>query len=136
MNFTEVWVSTVGFDGRIVMDIKSTEDTVSVVEADMAPAEAVMMVAPVASLEASPVLSMVATEASVELHSAVPVRSCVELSLKVPVAVNCLVAPIGIELFSGTTVIDTRDAPVTVTAAVPDMVPEVTVMVALPDARA
>ena len=42
----------------------------------------------------------------------------------------------GIELFSGTTVIDTRVAPVTVTAAVPDMVPEVTVMVELPDARA
>ena len=136
VNLTEVCVSTVGFDGNMVIDIKSTEVTVRVVEADIAPTEAVTVVVPVTPLETNPVLSIVATEASVELHRAVAVTSCVELSLKVPVAVNCLVAPAGIKLARGAMVIDTSVAPVTVTAAVPDMVPDVAVMVELPGARA
>ena len=62
--------------------------------------------------------------------------SWVELSLKVPVAVNCLVAPTGIALFRGAIVNEISVAPVTVTEAVPDTDPQVTVMVELPAATA
>ena|SRR6516225_4617843 len=120
----------------MVIDTRSTTETVRLVEADIGPTEAVMVVVPSTTLDASPVLSIVATDASVELHRAVAVMSCVEVSLKVPVAVNCLVAPSGIELFSGAMVSETSVAPVTVTDAVPDTVPEVTVMVELPAATA
>ncbi len=54
---------------------------------------AVIVVAPVAALEASPslppALLMVATAGEDELQVAVVVRSCVVLSVYVPVAVNC-----------------------------------------------
>jgi hypothetical protein len=60
------------------------------------------------------------------------VTSCVDESLKVPVAVNCLVVPTAIVELAGATEIPTSVAPVTVNDAVPDTEPEVAVMVAVP----
>jgi len=53
-------------------------------------------------------------------------------SLKVPVALNCLVVPTAMLEFAGVTAIESRVAPVTVNDAVPLTEPEVAVMVAVP----
>ena len=58
------------------------------------------------------------------------------LSLNFPVAVNCLVAPMGMLEFAGVTVIETNVAAVTVTDAVPLMPPELAVTVIVPAAIA
>src|SRR5437870_11805462 len=58
--------------------------------------------------------------------------SCVVLSLKVPVAVNCLVVPTAMLELAGVTAIETRVAPVTLRVAVPVTEPEVALMVAVP----
>lgn len=71
-----------------------------------------------------------------ELQSAVEVTSCVLLSLNFPVAVNCFVAPIGMLEFAGKTVIDVSVADVIVTDAVPLILPELAVTVAVPAAFA
>jgi hypothetical protein len=52
------------------------------------------------------------------------VKFCVELSEKVPVAVNCSVAPFAIEGFAGVTAIDTSVAAVTVRVVEPVIPPE------------
>src|SRR5947209_7205218 len=71
-----------------------------------------------------------------ELQSTVDVTSCVLLSLNFPVAVNCLVAPIGMLEFAGVTVIDASVADVIVTDAVPLRPPELAVTVTVPAAFA
>ena len=71
-----------------------------------------------------------------EPHSADSVMSCVLLSLNFPVAVNCLVAPIGMLEFAGATAMDTSVAALMVTEAVPLTPPEVAVTVAVPAASA
>ena len=58
--------------------------------------------------------------------------SCVVLSLKVPIAVNCLVVPTAMLELAGVTVIENRVAPVTLRVAVPVTEPEVALMVAVP----
>ena len=82
------------------------------------------MLVPVATAVASPPVEMVATLVVTELQLAVPVKFCVELSEKVPVAVNCSVAPFAIEGFAGVTAIDTSVAAVTVRVVDPVMAPE------------
>jgi hypothetical protein len=71
-----------------------------------------------------------------ELQSTNEVMSCVLLSLKVPVAVNCFVAPVGMVEFSGAIVNETSVALVTVIDAVPVIEPDVALSVALPAATA
>jgi len=75
---------------------------------------------------------MVATDALDELHNAEEVTSCVLLSLKVPVAVNCLLVPIAMVEFAGVTVSDTNVAVLTVKVAVPVTEPEVALIVVVP----
>jgi len=67
-----------------------------------------------------------------ELHRTEAVMSCVVLSLKVPIAVNCLVVPTAMLELAGVTVIENRVAPVTLRVAVPVTEPEVALMVAVP----
>ena len=93
---------------------------------------ALMVVLPVERLDTNPRLVIVATAGVEELHKTDCVKSCVELSLKVPVAVNCLVASSGIEEFAGVIANETRVAVLTVTEVLAETVPEVTVMVELP----
>ena len=54
------------------------------------------------------------------------------LSLKVPVAVNCLVVPTAMLEFAGVTAIETRVAALTLREAVPVTPPEAAVIVVLP----
>ncbi len=58
--------------------------------------------------------------------------SCVELSLKVPVALNVLVASAGIDEFAGAIANETSVAVLTVTAVLADTVPDVTLTVEVP----
>jgi hypothetical protein len=85
--------------------------TVRVVEPEMLPDMAFIIVLPTDTDEASPlepaVLLIVATDTFDELHVTDVVRFCVELSEKVPVAVNCWVVPRGMLGFAGVTAIDT-----------------------------
>jgi hypothetical protein len=64
-------------------------------------------VLPAATLVASPVALIVAILVAEEVHVAVLVRFCVLLSEKVPVAVNCFVAPFAIEGLAGVTAMET-----------------------------
>lgn len=136
VNFIDVCVSIVGLAGVTVIDTSLTVDTVSFVEAEMVPIDAVMVVLPIATLLAKPVLSIVAVPAADVVHKTVLVTSCVELSLNAPVAVNCFVAPAGIVLFKGAIASDNSVALVTVAESVPDIAPAVAVIVVVPAATA
>jgi hypothetical protein len=67
-----------------------------------------------------------------ELHVTVLVRFCVVPSLKVPVAVNCCVAPLAIDGFAGVTAIDCSVAAVTVRTVEPLIPPDVALIVEVP----
>jgi hypothetical protein len=96
--------------------------TVRVVEPETEPDVAPIVVEPVPRLVASPllpvVLLIVATPVAEELHVTDVVKFWVVPSLKVPVAVNCCVAPVTIEGFAGVTASDVSVAGATVTVAV------------------
>jgi hypothetical protein len=112
--------------------------TVRVVEPEMFPEVAVIVVVPVAievALPFDPVaLLMVATDAAEEAQLTDAVRPCVLLSEKVPVAVNCCVVPRKIEGLAGVTAIETRVTSVTVRVVEPEMFPDVAVIVVVPAA--
>jgi hypothetical protein len=75
---------------------------------------------------------MVTAAAFEELHTAKSDTSCVVLSLNVATAVNCFRAPMGMVEFAGVTAIELIVAFVTVTEAVPLIVPDVAVTVTDP----
>jgi hypothetical protein len=108
--------------------------TVRLVEPLIDPKVALMFVLPAVTAVARPAL-MVATVVLVEVQDTVLVRFCVLPSLYVPVAVNCWVVPLAIEVLAGVTAIDTNAAGVTVRVAVPliELV-ALDVMVVLPGA--
>jgi hypothetical protein len=95
---------------------------------------AVMVVLPIPRLVASPVLETVATELFEDDHVAVAVTSWMLLSEKCSVAVNCWVWPAAMEAVVGETVTLTGTPAMTVNNAVPNMSPEVAVMVVAPRA--
>jgi hypothetical protein len=134
VNFNEVPAAICALIGVTAMLVNFTLETVKPVEPLMEPKAAEIVLVPAARLEASPLLLIVAEAAVEELQSTDAVMSCVLLSLKVPVAVNCLVAPMGMVELTGETESETRVAFVTVTAAVPLTPPEFAVRVTLPAA--
>src|SRR5437667_1903800 len=107
-----------GFVGVTAIEVRVAAVTVSVVLPETPPKVAVIVVVPAATDVARPcdppALLIVATAVLDELQVTWVVRSCVVLSLKVPVAVNCWVVPIGIPGVVGVTVIEARVAAVTV----------------------
>ena len=72
---------------------------------------------------------IVATVGSEEPHSAVSVTSCVLPSVKIAVALNCSVRPLGTSTFAGEIWISSSSASVTVTSAESENVPNVAVIV-------
>jgi hypothetical protein len=108
--------------------------TVSVVEPVTPLCVAEIVVVPPDTPVASPVALIVATAVFEEAHVAVAVRTCVELSLNVPIAVNCSVSATNTAEFAGVTAIDTSTGAVTVSCAVPEMLPDVAVIVTGPPA--
>ena len=82
--------------------------TVSTVEPVTRSAMAVIVDVPVATPVARPAAVIVATEVVAEAQVTWLVRFCVELSEKVPVAVNCWVAPLAMLGLAGVTAIDCK----------------------------
>jgi hypothetical protein len=81
---------------------------------------------------ATPAALIVAVVVVPELHVTLDVRFWVVPSLKVPVAVNCCVAPLVIEGFAGVTAIDCNVAAVTVSEVEPLIAPDVALIVEFP----
>ncbi len=106
--------------------------TVRVVLPETVPEVAVMVVVPVARAVARPLLSITATIVLDELQLACVVISCVVPSEKVPVAVNCWVAPPSTLGSAGVIAMEDRVAEVTVRVVLPETVPEVAVIVVVP----
>jgi hypothetical protein len=134
VNFKEVPAAICVLAGTTVMLANLTLETVNPVEPLTEPKAAEILLVPAATLVTSPLLLIVAAVAVDELQSTDVVMSCVLLSLKVPVAVNCLVAPMGMVELTGETATETTVALVTVTPAVPLIPAELAVTVALPTA--
>jgi hypothetical protein len=103
--------TTDGFAGVTAIERSAAGATVRVVEPMTEPDFAVIVVAPGATLVASPVLLMVATVLADEVQAAELVRSWVVPSLYVPVAVNCCFSPNAMEGFVGVTEIVARANP-------------------------
>ena len=105
----------------ISIDSSTIGVTVSVVDPEMLPDVAEIVVEPAATVVASPLepvrLLMVAILVFEEFHVTDEVISCVEVSEKVPMATNCLVVPRTMLGFTGVTEIDDRSAGVTVSVA-------------------
>ena len=101
----------VGLAGVTEMD--ATAADVSVVEPEMVPDVAVIVVEPVVTAVASPLAPwespMVATPVFDELHVTEAVRFWEVLSENNPCAVNCVVVPGAILLLAGVTVMETRE---------------------------
>ena len=110
--------------------------TVRVVEPEMFPDVAVIVVEPEAAEVARPLepaaLLIAATPVLEELQVTAAVRSCVVLSENIPVAVSCCTVPLAMLGLVGVTVIATSSAGVTVRMVEPDMVSAVAEIVALP----
>lgn len=82
--------------------------TVKVVDPDMLPSVAVIVLEPAAIAVARPPdEEMVATDVLLEIHTTDAVRSCVVVSLYTPVAVNCSVLPAETIGFAGVTAMET-----------------------------
>lgn len=96
------------------------------------PKLAVIVVAPVPALVATPCLPITATLAFKEVQFTCFVRSCMVLSLKLPVAVNDADAPKTMEEFAGVTAIEMRVAFVTVKFAEPKTEPKMAMIVVVP----
>lgn len=122
--------------GITAIEVNTGGVTVSVTEPLIVPDVAVIVADPAARLLASPALFTVVTEFAEEVQVAVLVKSCVVLLLYVPVAVNCCVEPAATEAVAGVTEIEVKVGGVTVRVVEPLIVPDLAVMVALPDATA
>jgi hypothetical protein len=131
-------LTMLGLVGVTVMETSVAEVTVSVVDPDILPDVALIVVEPAVADVAKPlepaVLLMAATPAVDEFQVTAVVRSCVVLSEYVPVAVNCSVVPLTMLGLVGVTVIDTSVAGVTVSVVDPDILPHVAVIVVEPAA--
>jgi hypothetical protein len=98
---------------------------------------AVMTVVPMATPVAMPVEApMVAAAGVADVHVIPAVITCVEVSLYVPVSASWLVEPLMTMGAAGVTAMETSVAGVTVNIAVPEMLPEVAVMVVEPTVKA
>ena len=113
--------------GVTATDTRRAAVTVSVVEPEMpdAGSVAVTLVVPGESVAARPFVEGAfdtdATEAFEDAQVRVPVRSCVEAFVYVPMAVNCVDKPSGVEGTAGVTAIETRRAAVTVSVVEPEV---------------
>ena len=92
------------------------------------PKVAVIFVAPVAMVVASPLLLTVAVNVFEELQVTCVVMVWVDPSRNVPVAVNCWVPPTDRIGLAGVTTMEVKGAEVTVRVVFPERVPEVAVM--------
>jgi hypothetical protein len=122
----------VAVNGETLMLTSTAGATVRAAVPEMSPEVAVMVVAPVPTPVARPELETEAVPVTDDDHVTESVRSAVLRLEYVPVALNCWVCPAEIEAVNGETLMLTSTAGATVRAAVPEMSPEVAVMVVAP----
>lgn len=134
VNLSVVPFSIRGLAGLTVIAVKCAVETVSPVEPLTEPRAALIVALPAAMLDAKPWPLMDAAEALEEVQSTLALMSCAVESLKLPVAVYCLVVPTAMVELAGVTAIESRVAPVTVSDAVPLTEPDAAVMVVVPAA--
>jgi hypothetical protein len=120
-----------GFAGVTAIDCSVAAVTVRTVEPLIAPEVAVIVEFPTPAPVARPAALIVAVVVVPEDQVTLDVRFCVVPSLKVPVAVNCCVAPLAIDGFAGVTAIDCSVA-VTVRVVEPLIAPDVALIVEVP----
>ena len=136
VNCLVVPLTMLGLVGVTAMDTSVAGVTVNVVDPDILPDVAVIVVEPAAAEVASPLepaaLLMAATTAADEFQVASVVRSCVVLSENVPVAVNCCFVPSAMLGLAGVIARETSVACVTVTLVHPDVFPHFPQILALP----
>jgi hypothetical protein len=130
VNCGVVPTSMLGFAGVTARDNRVAEFTVRVVLPEILPEVAVMVVVPIETAMAWPLLSIVATDVSDELQVTCVVW--VVPSEYVPVAVNRWGTPAGMLGLGGVTARDNRVAEFTVRVVLPEILPEVAVMVVVP----
>jgi len=124
-----------GVAGVTASDTRDAGVTVRIVLPATAPRAAPMDVVPVARLCARPagaVVWMLAIDVFEDVQLTCKEISCVPPSLYVPVAVNCCLAPSGMDGFAGVTRIDWSAAGRAVRLAFAEIAPELAVIVALP----
>jgi hypothetical protein len=121
-----------GFAGVTAIDCNVAAVTVSKVEPEIDDDVAVMVEVPTPAPLARPPVLIVAMVVVPEVQVTVDVKFCVVPSLNVPVAVNCWVAPLAIDGFTGVTAIDCRVAAVTVRVVEPLIAPDVALIVEVP----
>src|SRR5271167_485290 len=121
-----------GFAGVTAIDCNVAAVTVRTVEPEIDDDVAEIVEVPTAAPEARPDVLMVAMAVLPDDQVTVDVRFWVEPSLKVPVAVNCCVAPLVIEGFAGVTAIDCNVAAFTVSNVEPEIDNDVAVIVEVP----
>jgi hypothetical protein len=126
-----------GHEGGVTdMEDRAAEVTVRAALPETIPEVAVMIVAPAATAVARPLLLTVATNVFDELQVTCVVILKLVPSEYAPVAVNCWVTPTGMLGLAGVTDIDERVAEVTVRVVLPEILPEMAVMVAVPAEKA
>jgi hypothetical protein len=118
------------------MEDKVAEFTERIVLPEILPEVAVMLAVFAAIAVTRPLVLTVATNVSDELHITCALISWLVKSEYVPVAVNCWVTPTGILGLAGVTAIEDRVAEFTERVVLPDLLPEVAVMLAVPAATA
>jgi hypothetical protein len=121
-----------GLAGIKVMEDRVAEVTVSVVLPEILPEVAVMVAVPAKTDVARPLLLTVATDVFDEVQVTCMLTSWLVPSEYLPVAINCWVVPAGMLGVAGVTIMEDRVAEVTVRVVLPEIFPEVAVMVALP----
>jgi hypothetical protein len=121
-----------GFAGVTAIDCSVAAVTVSNVDPEIDDDVAVIVEVPTPAPLARPAALIVAVAVVPEDQVTVDVRFCVEPSLNVPVAVNCCVAPLVIDGFTGVTAIDCNVAAVTERTVEPLIAPDVALIVDVP----
>ena len=119
--------------GWMASEARSAASTVAVAVPLTEPEAAVMVVVPRLRAVARPLTVIDATLVFEEVQVTVPVMSWTVPSENVPVAVNCCRVPSGIEGAVGVTAMEVTVAFVTVRVAVEETLPEVAVIVELPE---
>src|ERR1041384_3904030 len=114
------------------MDCSAAGRTVRVPLAENDPVAAVIVAVPVVMDRARPLALTVAMATDEDVQVTVLVKSWLVASLKVPVALNCCVAPKGIDAVWGVTARDTITAELTVKTVEPDMEPKEAEIVVCP----
>jgi len=125
-----------GLAGVTDIEDRVAEVTVRVAFPEVAPEAAVMVVIPGAMAVAKPLRSTAATDVLDEVQMTCGVISKLVPSEYVPEATNCGVNPTGMLGLAVVTDMDVRVGLVTVRVLLPEAVPEVAVMVAVPWAMA